>query len=149
MTGKKFERLQRLMEADLSGMDLLETGNGPRRPRAQSHSDLLIEFGNEESRAHVGVDNCETSQTTSFCGPRDWGKTDCDSGRRLDASVQRETLTGGRAVGQRASDTESFCPIQAINKYPYKYAHVEESITKEISGQFFASGRFWKHHWSV
>ncbi|KAH0556471.1 hypothetical protein GP486_005627 [Trichoglossum hirsutum] len=51
-------------------------------------------------------------------------------------------------LGQLASIESSFCPVQAVTKYPYKYIH-DRLLQDAVASSFFAGGRFFERHWSI
>lgn len=49
--------------------------------------------------------------------------------------------------GQLASLEETFCPIQAVSKYPYRY--VGKQFSETVAQRFFNAGKFWARTWDV
>ncbi|KAK4693160.1 hypothetical protein P7C71_g4189, partial [Lecanoromycetidae sp. Uapishka_2] len=50
-------------------------------------------------------------------------------------------------VGQLAGPNERFCPFAAVNKWPYRHLHGEDS--DNVSQKFFASGQFRARGWTI
>ena len=50
-------------------------------------------------------------------------------------------------IGQLASDSERFCPLAAVNKWPYRHLHGDAS--QKVSDAFFAAGAFRIRGWTV
>ena len=50
-------------------------------------------------------------------------------------------------VGQLAGEQERFCPFAAVNKYPYKYLHGDDS--DKVAKKYFAVGQFRKRGWTM
>ena len=50
-------------------------------------------------------------------------------------------------VGQEAPKESRFCPLAAVNKWPYKFFHHLDSET--ISKAFFAAGKFRTRGWTL
>ncbi|KAI9872634.1 MAG: hypothetical protein M1830_001392, partial [Pleopsidium flavum] len=49
--------------------------------------------------------------------------------------------------GQLTSLEETFCPIQAVSKYPYRY--VGKDLSASVAQGFFDAGKFWARTWDV
>lgn len=50
-------------------------------------------------------------------------------------------------IGQEAPKESKFCPLAAVNKWPYKFFHHLDSET--ISQAFFAAGKFRMRGWTL
>ena len=55
----------------------------------------------------------------------------------------------GRLLGQLASSGQSFCPILAVSKYPYRYLYSSSATVDLVSQSFFAAGKFWARKWTM
>lgn len=55
----------------------------------------------------------------------------------------------GRSLGQLAGLGQSFCPILAVSKYPYRYLYPSSTTADEVSQSFFATGKFWTRKWTM
>lgn len=51
------------------------------------------------------------------------------------------------ALGKPAQSQQSFCPIEAVSKYPYKF--VPKHLTEKIAEKFFVDSKFWYREWEV
>ncbi|KAH0537140.1 hypothetical protein FGG08_006044 [Glutinoglossum americanum] len=51
-------------------------------------------------------------------------------------------------LGQLASPGLSFCPVQAVSKYPYKYIH-NKALQDVVASSFFAGGKFFERSWDI
>lgn len=60
--------------------------------------------------------------------------------QRMDVSRSLELAP---CVGKLASPKQSFCPIMAMSKYPYKFVH-EKELSEKIGEAFFTDGKFWR-----
>ncbi|KAI9810326.1 MAG: hypothetical protein M1832_001360 [Thelocarpon impressellum] len=50
-------------------------------------------------------------------------------------------------LGQLSPPGEAFCPLKAVQKYPYR--HVNREGQEKVSQAFFAGGRFWDRAWDL
>lgn len=55
----------------------------------------------------------------------------------------------GRLLGQLASFGQTFCPILAVSKYPYRYLYTSSATADLVSQNFFAAGKFWARKWTM
>jgi hypothetical protein len=51
-------------------------------------------------------------------------------------------------LGQRAPPELSFCPVQAVSKYPYKHIH-DKAVQDAVANSFFAGGKFFERSWNM
>ncbi|KAI9785141.1 MAG: hypothetical protein M1839_000779 [Geoglossum umbratile] len=51
-------------------------------------------------------------------------------------------------LGQPAPPELSFCPVQAVNKYPYKYIR-DKTLQDSVANSFFAGGKFFERSWNI
>ena len=54
-----------------------------------------------------------------------------------------------RQVGELSKITDTFCPITAVSKFPYKYMQSSPVASEEVSRKYFAAGEFWTRHWTM
>lgn len=52
-------------------------------------------------------------------------------------------------VGKPAPIGMRFCPIQAIQKLPYKIMHNDKVVAPMMDQQFFNEGKFWRRTWTL
>jgi len=57
------------------------------------------------------------------------------------------TKMANMKVGQLAGPNDRFCPYAAVNKWPYRHLHGDES--ERVSSKFFASGEFRSRGWTM
>lgn len=50
-------------------------------------------------------------------------------------------------IGQEAPKESKFCPLAAVNKWPYKFFHHLDAET--IAQAFFAAGKFRMRGWTL
>ena len=50
-------------------------------------------------------------------------------------------------LGLLAPQHQTFCPMTAISKYPYKFA--PRDVSEDIAKKFFNEGKFWQRAWEV
>ncbi|KAI9839010.1 MAG: hypothetical protein M1837_002297 [Sclerophora amabilis] len=58
-----------------------------------------------------------------------------------------DTFSPFRQRGQLTSPGQSFCPILAVAKYPYR--HINKEGQDEVAQAFFVEGRFWERDWDI
>jgi hypothetical protein len=58
------------------------------------------------------------------------------------------TLPASIQLGQPAPPELSFCPVQAVNKYPYKYIR-DKALQDAVANSFFAGGKFFERSWNM
>ena len=53
----------------------------------------------------------------------------------------------GLNFGHMSSPNQTFCPVSAVSKFPYKYMRKNDS--EQVSQEYFAGGRFWARTWNL
>lgn len=66
----------------------------------------------------------------------------------VDIAISDDGISrNGLERGQLASLEETFCPIQAVSKYPYK--HVSKQLSETVAQKSFNAGKFWTRVWDM
>ena len=60
---------------------------------------------------------------------------------------QGSTATTATILGELSPPGLAFCPVKAVEKYPYRY--VSKAGQDKVASGFFAGGRFWERYWSL
>ncbi|KAI9843863.1 MAG: hypothetical protein M1838_002420 [Thelocarpon superellum] len=63
------------------------------------------------------------------------------------AESPEQELISIHHLGWLSEVNDTFCPLKAVQKYPYK--HLSKALKGPVSDAFFAGGKFWKRHWNI
>lgn len=53
----------------------------------------------------------------------------------------------GLQLGELTPPGGKFCPIMAVNKYPYR--HVGQDLSEIVASSYFNAGKFWERTWDM
>lgn len=143
-------RLHLLFENDISLLDI-DTGlNPPLSPEVEP-SQLDHNILTNSVSAAVEADR----MPDEMVAPGDPGMVTGDMKSLSIKHAAGETSTGDKMKAAlikgdaptHAELADSFCPLVAISRHPYKY--VKGEMSQRIASQFYDEGKFWDRTWDL
>ena len=171
MTASRQERLRKALESDL--INLPDKPQSPQTsvkavpqspqmisPVASTGQEQKVPLGNndegvqsdsEDSEADCYMEMApiieEDKEPTHSIDEDDASSSTCSDAMPSVPIASTATPQTRLVRGQLSSLGESFCPIIAVSKFPYKY--IAKTDSERVADKFFNAGQFWMRKWDL
>lgn len=131
-------------KADAPAAPMIEQENRPARLAALPPG-LESDTGSEAD-CHIEMTPIPEAEASAACKYGEHHKN-CNFNEPLSASSEEEASAAGLTRGHLSPAGQSFCPILAVSKFPYRYIPKKDS--ESVAAKFFNVGQFWLRKWDL